>query len=72
LVRNTEKGSTAKAKNPVYVEWYGINYKISIENKQSFWKRKFGNSNPETGPTTKTIIENIHGCANPGRINANH
>jgi len=54
------------------VEWYGLKYSIFDENKKSFWKRKFGNSdgnsNLEAGPNVKTIIENIHGCANPGIV----
>jgi hypothetical protein len=54
------------------VEWHGLNYSISNESKKSFWKRKFGDSskdsNLETGPNIKTIIENIHGCANPGKV----
>src|ERR1043165_325613 len=59
LIRGTEKGSTS-AKNPVYVEWHGVNYSISNEkNNKSSWKRNSGgNSNLEAGPNMKTIIEN--------------
>src|ERR1043165_6180748 len=74
LIQNTEKGSTS-TKNPVYVEWYGINYTISNNDKKSFWGWNFGNSSRdsdlEAGPNIQTIIENIHGCANPGKVNTN-
>ncbi|GES90974.1 ABC transporter G family member 9-like [Rhizophagus clarus] len=68
LIQSTEKGSTS-AKNPVYVEWHGINYSISTENKKS-WLNKFGDSDSklESGKNVRKIIENIHGCANPGEV----
>jgi hypothetical protein len=67
LIQSTEKGSTS-AKNPVYVEWHGVNYSISEDHKESSWWNKFGNSdsNLESGKNVRRIIENIHGCANPG------
>ncbi|GBC06325.1 hypothetical protein RclHR1_06770008 [Rhizophagus clarus] len=68
LIQSTEKGSTS-AKNPVYVEWYGINYSISTEHKES-WSNKFENSGSKlgSGKNLRTIIENVHGCANPGEV----
>src|ERR1043165_6140078 len=69
LIQNTEKGSTS-AKNPVFVEWYGINYSIPNDNEKYFWERKIGDGDSvlESGPNMRTIIENIHGCANPGKL----
>ncbi|CAB5321699.1 unnamed protein product [Rhizophagus irregularis] len=64
LIQRTESGSTS-AKNPVYVEWYGLNYSIPKENTNT-WKCK--KSSLESGKTRLSIIENIHGCANPGEI----
>ncbi|GBB97689.1 hypothetical protein RclHR1_03040006 [Rhizophagus clarus] len=68
LIQSTEKGSSS-AKNPVYVEWHGVNYSISTEHKKS-WLDKLGNSDSklESGKYVRKIIENIHGCANPGEI----
>jgi hypothetical protein len=63
LIKRTEKESTT-AKNPVYVEWYGLCYSVHNENVNT-WKCK--ESSLESGKSTLSIIENIHGCANPGK-----
>ncbi|POG78577.1 P-loop containing nucleoside triphosphate hydrolase protein [Rhizophagus irregularis DAOM 181602=DAOM 197198] len=65
LIQSTEKGSTS-AKNPVYVEWHGVNYSISEEHKSSWWNKT--DSKLESGKHVRNIIENIHGCANPGEV----
>ncbi|CAB4397744.1 unnamed protein product [Rhizophagus irregularis] len=68
LIQSTEKGSTS-AKNPAYVEWYGINYSISEEHNVSWWNKiKNSDSKLESGKHVRKIIENIHGCANPGEV----
>ncbi|CAB4408641.1 unnamed protein product [Rhizophagus irregularis] len=69
LIESTEKGSTS-AKNPVYVEWHGVNYSITEESNKPSWWNKMGNSDSklESGKHVRTLIENIHGCANPGEI----
>ncbi|CAB4444822.1 unnamed protein product [Rhizophagus irregularis] len=68
LIQSTEKGSTS-AKNPAYVEWHGINYSISEENNVSWWNKiKNSDSKLESGKHVRKIIENIHGCANPGEV----
>ncbi|POG78571.1 P-loop containing nucleoside triphosphate hydrolase protein [Rhizophagus irregularis DAOM 181602=DAOM 197198] len=68
LIQSTEKGSTS-AKNPVYVEWHGINYSISEEHKVSWWNKiRNSDSKLESGKQVRKIIENIHGCANPGEV----
>ncbi|PKY24803.1 P-loop containing nucleoside triphosphate hydrolase protein [Rhizophagus irregularis] len=68
LIQSTEKGSTS-AKNPVYVEWHGINYSISEEHKVSWWNKiRNSDSKLESGKHVRKIIENIHGCANPGEV----
>ncbi|PKY40514.1 hypothetical protein RhiirA4_394772, partial [Rhizophagus irregularis] len=65
LIQSTEKGSTS-AKNPAYVEWYGINYSISEDHNVSWWNKiKNSDSKLESGKHVRKIIENIHGCANP-------
>ncbi|KAG9293450.1 hypothetical protein G9A89_009174 [Geosiphon pyriformis] len=94
LVHNTEFGSNSR-QNPVFVEWYGVNYSVSKKfsqdddlsyenekpaenvkrNKLTSWFWPFNKSikkpndieNPAKGSDGyKKIIENIHGCANPG------
>ncbi|UZO17949.1 uncharacterized protein OCT59_009278 [Rhizophagus irregularis] len=68
LIQSTEKGSTS-AKNPAYVEWYGINYSISEDHNVSWWNKiKNSDSKLESGKHVRKIIENIHGCANPGEV----
>ncbi|RGB41582.1 P-loop containing nucleoside triphosphate hydrolase protein [Rhizophagus diaphanus] len=57
------------AKNPACVEWHGINYSISEEHNVSWWNKiRNSDSKLESGKHVRKIIENIHGCANPGEV----
>ncbi|CAG8665465.1 2582_t:CDS:2, partial [Paraglomus brasilianum] len=71
LIQNTAQGSSAN--NAVFVEFHGLNYRIP-EKPQDIkpWWRKFRTSTQnqpsdveKSEQNYKTIIENIHGCANP-------
>ncbi|POG62577.1 hypothetical protein GLOIN_2v1757928 [Rhizophagus irregularis DAOM 181602=DAOM 197198] len=68
LIQSTEQRSIS-AEKPACVEWHGINYSISEENNVSWWdKIRNSDSKLESGNHVRKIIENIHGCANPGEV----
>ncbi|PKY24466.1 hypothetical protein RhiirB3_388015, partial [Rhizophagus irregularis] len=68
LIQSTEQGSIS-AEKPACVEWHGISYSISEENNVSWWdKIRNSDSKLESGNHVRKIIENIHGCANPGEV----
>ncbi|CAG8478068.1 4022_t:CDS:10 [Funneliformis mosseae] len=70
LIKSSANGSSS-VKNPVYLEWHGVNYSISNQNEnKKFWSHGSENekSDIEIGNNFQSIIENIHGCANPGEI----
>ncbi|GES75117.1 ABC transporter G family member 26 [Rhizophagus clarus] len=64
LIQHTDSRSIA-VKNPVYLEWYGLSYSIPQENMNIQKNKK---SELESGKIKLSILENIHGCANPGEI----
>ncbi|CAI2175213.1 15776_t:CDS:10 [Funneliformis geosporum] len=71
LIQNAANGSSS-IKNPVYLEWHGVNFNIPKQNNENkkFWSLGSENekSDIEFGNNFQSIIENIHGCANPGEI----
>ncbi|RGB42727.1 P-loop containing nucleoside triphosphate hydrolase protein [Rhizophagus diaphanus] len=68
LIQSTEQGSIS-AEKPACVEWHGISYSIYEENNVSWWdKIRNSDSKLESGNHVRKIIENIHGCANPGEV----
>nr|CAG8510389.1 13218_t:CDS:10 [Entrophospora candida] len=80
LIEYNSQDSVAK-KNPVYLEWSGINYYINQnstpQKKTENWKfwnyfrnKKNTNNDLENGShdLRRKIIENIHGRVNPGTI----
>ncbi|GBB87851.1 hypothetical protein RclHR1_14340008 [Rhizophagus clarus] len=64
LIQHTDNTSIT-TKIPVYLEWYGISYSILQENMNV---QKNKESELESGKIKLSILENIHGCANPGEI----
>ncbi|CAB4418467.1 unnamed protein product [Rhizophagus irregularis] len=68
LIQSTEQGSIS-AEKPACVEWHGISYSIYKENNVSWWdKIRNSDSKLESVNHVRKIIENIHGCANPGEV----
>ncbi|CAG8531383.1 9046_t:CDS:2 [Paraglomus occultum] len=72
LIQNTAQGSSAN--NAVFVEFHGLSYRIPEKSQdvRPWWrtfqtkKTKYQSSDVEKSELHyKTIIENIHGCANP-------
>ncbi|CAG8530722.1 16343_t:CDS:2 [Acaulospora colombiana] len=72
---------SSSIKNPVYLEFYGINYSVPKKNKSdnsinSGWNRwlsftklfRTNRRDEEIGMSEQQILHNIHGCANPGEI----